>query len=193
MARIILVHGWGGSPHSDWFPWLKKELSKKRHTVLVPEMPDTKNPIMHTWIAALTKATGMVDGNTFFVGHSIGCQTILRYLAYLPNQGVAGGVLLVAPWTTLKPESYEKEEDRAIAQPWLETPIPGELANVHAKKFVCFFSDNDYFVFVKDSKIFKEKLGAEIIIEQNRGHYTSDDGCESVPSVLEQQEKMMKK
>ncbi len=155
-------------------------------------MPDTANPNMHAWIATLSKVAGIIDSKTFFVGHSIGCQTILRYLAHVPNQGVAGGVLLVAPWTKLKPESYEKPEDYAIARPWLEMPIPWDMAKAHAKKFVCLFSDNDYFVFVDDSKNFKEKLGAEIIVEQNKGHYTTADGCERVPSILELVKKIMK-
>jgi len=29
MAKIIIVHGWDGSPKHGWFPWLKNELEKK--------------------------------------------------------------------------------------------------------------------------------------------------------------------
>ncbi len=192
MARIIAVHGWAGSPQNDWFPWLKAEFVKRGHDVLVPPMPDSEAPNMHAWIAALTKATGKIDENTFFVGHSIGCQTILRYLALNPSQGVASGVVLVAPWTTLKPESFSSEEEKDIARPWIEMPIPWELAKKHSKKFVCFFSDNDQFVFVEDSKNFQEKLGAKIIIEHNMGHFSAGENVKRVPSVLEQLEKMVK-
>lgn len=193
MARIIIVHRWQGDPRGDWYPWLKKELEAQGHSVSIPAMPDPNHPNIHTWIAALAKATGKVDEKTFFVGHSIGCQTILRYLAHVPNQGVAGGIVLVAPWTKLSPESFESEEDRTIMRPWLEMPIPWDLLRVHAKKVVCFFSDNDPFVYAEEGKLFKQKLNAEIFIEKNKGHYTADDGCMRVPSVLEQLEKMIQK
>lgn len=28
MKRIFVIHGWGGSPHGGWHPWLKTELEK---------------------------------------------------------------------------------------------------------------------------------------------------------------------
>lgn len=191
MARVIAVHGWAGSPQHDWFPWLKTELVRLGNEVIVPEMPDSEKPNMHAWMAALTKASGKVDENTFFVGHSIGCQTILRYLAMNPSQGVAGGVVLVAPWTTLKPESLSSQEEKNIARPWIEMPIPWELAKKHSKKFVCFFSDNDEFVFVEDAVHFEQKLKAEIIIEHEMGHYSAGENVKRVPSVLMRLEKMM--
>ena len=192
MARIIAIHGWQGSPHRDWFPWLKKNLESKGHNVIVPEMPATQHPVIQPWVSTLTKITGKLDENTFLVGHSIGCQTILRFLAKMKTNEKVGGVILVAPWTKLKPTSYETPADKAIIQPWLEVPIPWEHAKVRAQKFVCFFSDDDPFVYVENSKVFKEKLGAEIIIEKNKGHYSEGEGIKEIPSVLKKIESIMK-
>ncbi len=193
MAHIIIVHRWQGNPNGDWYPWLKKELDAKGHSVIVPKMPDPNHPTIQTWIAALSKVAGKVDESTFFVGHSIGCQTILRYLPHIPNNEVAGGVVLVAPWTKLKPTDEDTEEDIATGRPWVEMPLPWELAKVHAKKFFCLFSDDDPYVYTEEEKTFKQKLGAETKMEHAKGHYTELDGIKHLPVVLGQIEKMIQK
>ncbi|MEK6821337.1 MAG: alpha/beta hydrolase, partial [archaeon] len=141
MSRVILIHRWQGSPGADWYPWLKRELESRGHEVVIPSMPDPDTPNMHAWMGAIARVAGVVDENTFFVAHSIGCQAVLRYLAHVPNHGVAGGVVLVAPWTRLKEESFDSEADRVVARPWLELPLPWDAAKAQAKKFFCSFSD----------------------------------------------------
>jgi len=50
---------------------------------------------------------------------------------------------------------------------------------------VAIFSDNDPFVLPENQKSWKEKVGAEIIVEHNKGHFTESDGVVSLPSALE--------
>jgi predicted alpha/beta hydrolase family esterase len=83
MKRVILVHGWGGYPEEGWFPSFKKELEKEGYKVSVPAMSHPENPTIDDWVGHLAKVIGKPDENTFLVGHSIGCQTILRYLESL--------------------------------------------------------------------------------------------------------------
>ncbi|MBI4415263.1 MAG: serine hydrolase family protein, partial [Candidatus Kerfeldbacteria bacterium] len=42
--HVIIVHGWGGNPGADWYPWLKKELEHAGFSVLVPAMPAPEKP-----------------------------------------------------------------------------------------------------------------------------------------------------
>lgn len=192
MVRIIIVHRWWGNPGVDWYPWLRKALESKGHDVIIPKMPDPNHPNIQTWVTALSKSAGKVDEKTFFVGHSIGCQTILRYLPQIPNNGIAGGVVLVAPWTKFKPTDEDTEEDIATGRPWVETPLQWEFAKAHAKKFFCLFSDDDPYVYTEEEKTFKQKLGAETKMEHAKGHYTQENKTKELPIVLEQLEKMMK-
>ena len=115
MKKIFIVHGWGGRPNEPWLAWLKKELENRGMAVVVPEMPDPENPKIEAWVLHLSQVVGLPDANTCFVGHSIGCQTILRYLQTLNTQ--VGQVVFVAPWFSLKEDSYESDEERAIAKP----------------------------------------------------------------------------
>lgn len=181
MVRAFLVHGWGGGPKTDWLPWMAKQLRELGHKVSVPKMPNTNKPVMHKWIAALALTVGTPDKETILVGHSIGCQTILRYVSILPEGQKIGKIVLVAPWIKLK--SCEDEE-KSVAEPWEETPINWKGIRTHCKDITCFFSTNDQYVSVGEAKIFEKNLGAKIIIEKNKGHFSRGEGIVEVPSVL---------
>lgn len=181
--RVFIVHGWDGYPEEGWFPWLKKELEAKGCRVEVPAMPEPAAPKIEAWVSHLAKVAGEVDENTFFVGHSIGCQTILRYLESLPEHKKIGGAIFVAGWFTLMdPKTNEEKE---IAKPWLETPIDFIKIKHHTVNFFAIFSDNDEFVPLSDKGLFEQKLGAKTAIEHNKGHFSGSDGIKELPIVLE--------
>lgn len=180
--RIFIIHRWDGSPEADWHPWLKRKLESRGFIVNIPAMPESSEPKIEAWVSHLSKIVGNVDENTFFVGHSIGCQTILRYLESLPSDVKVGGAIFVAGWLTLQNLSSDKE--REIAKPWLETPIDFEKARQHSNKFVAIFSDNDEFVPLSNKEIFEQRLKAKTILEHNKGHFSDDDGVRELVSVL---------
>ena len=181
MKRVFIIHGWGGCPEEGWFPWLKKELEKRGFKVLIPQMPNAENPKIENWVPFLGKLVGKADEETFFVGHSIGCQAIMRYFETLPKNVKVGGVVFVAGWFNLIGLGGE---EKLIAKPWIETPISLAKVILHMKKFVAIFSDNDPFVPFSDSEIFREKLGAKIIVEKEKEHFSGEDGINELPSAL---------
>ena len=180
--RAFIIHGWGASPRDDWFPWLKGELEQEGFEVFVPEMPNTEEPKIEEWVPFLADLVGEPDENTYFVGHSIGCQTITRYLEKFDNVKV-GGIVFVAGWFNLV--NLETKEEEEIAKPWTETPINLEKVKNNSKKIVAIFSDNDPVAPLSDNEIFKKELDAEIIIEHNKGHFNKSDGVIELPIVLE--------
>lgn len=192
MKRLFIIHGWEGYPEEGWFPWLKKELESHGFQVQVPAMPNPVEPNIDSWVSFLKEQVGTPDYETFFIGHSIGCQTIIRYLESLPQDTKIGGAIFVAGWIHLNSKATEEEGADKIAKPWLETPIQWEKIVLHADKFIAIFSDNDPFVPKEDSKIFKEKLKAKIIIEHNKGHFSGEDNIKELPSVLNSLLEMIK-
>ncbi|KKQ34197.1 MAG: hypothetical protein US50_C0058G0004 [Candidatus Nomurabacteria bacterium GW2011_GWB1_37_5] len=142
--KVYIVHGWGSNSKSKKFIWLKNELEKKNFEVVLLDMPDTLRPKIEAWVGKLKEVVGLPDENIFFVGHSIGCQTIMRYLQTLPVDMKVGGAVFIAGW--FKIEGLEKE----------------------------------------NKKTFEDKLGAKVIMEHNKGHFTEDDGIIDLPYVLEE-------
>ena len=181
--RAFIIHGWDGYPDEGWFPWLKNELEQKGFQVQVPAMPEPAEPKIEAWVSHLSKIVGDVDENTFFVGHSIGCQTILRYLESLPADKKIGGAFFVAGWFTLM--NSETEEEKRIGKPWLETPIDFEKVKQHTKKFFAVFSDDDEVVPQDNKKLFEERLGAKTSIEHAKGHFSGSDEVKELPVILE--------
>ncbi|GBE19903.1 MAG TPA: hypothetical protein ENG87_02915 [Candidatus Pacearchaeota archaeon] len=188
--RVFIIHGWEALPKSDWFPWIKKELEIKNYEVNIPAMPDTDEPKIEPWVSKIKEIVGEPDENTYFIGHSIGCQAILRYLQTLENKKI-GGVIFVAGWFNLKEFAYKEEPDdeeeaRAIAKPWIEGSIDFNKIKQTANNFTAIFSDNDPYVSLENKDIFEEKLSAKIIVEKNKKHFRKIDNITELPIVLEE-------
>ena len=94
--RVFIIHGWEGFPEEGWFPWLKKELELRGFEVFVPQMPDADYPRIEKWVAVVSQIVGVVDESVYFIGHSMGCQAIARYLETLPERIKIGGAIFVA-------------------------------------------------------------------------------------------------
>lgn len=182
MKRVFIVHRWDGSPKSDWYPWLKKELERKNIEVHIPAFPNPGAPKVAAWVSHLEKAVKKPDKKTFFVGHSIGCQAILRYLENIKEE--VGGVLFVAGWFALSRQATVTKEEKEIAHPWIQTPI--NLKRIRQKKntFVALFSDNDPYVPIENASVYEQLVGAKIFIEKNQGHFSEHDGVTSLPLGL---------
>ncbi|MBI4090663.1 MAG: alpha/beta fold hydrolase [Candidatus Komeilibacteria bacterium] len=181
--RVIIVHGWDGYPEEGWFPWLKQELEGRGFEVLVPEMPDSSEPRIEKWVSHLAAVVGDSNENVFFVGHSIGCQAILRYMQSLPAGKRIGGAVFVAGWFTLS--GLETDEEKIIAKPWLELAIDFEKVKKHCDRFFALFSDDDKVMPRENRKFFEERLGATTKLEHKKGHFSGSDGITQLPSALD--------
>lgn len=191
MNKIYIIHCWDGTKEDGWYPWLDKELSNKNNKVYRLNMPNTANPKIEEWVSFLDKQIETLDDKTFFIGHSIGCQTILRYLQTKDICKV-GGILFVAPWLDLLDYAIEDEDSYNTAKPWLTIPIDFEKIKKFTNNISCIFSDNDYFVSLDQKDIFEELLNVKTIIVNNKGHISQDDNVYELKEILEECKKMIK-
>jgi serine hydrolase len=192
MKRIIIVHRWSGGPNADWRPWLKAQLEKEGYEILVPEMPDSDAPVIEKWVGRLATIVDTPDKDTYFVGHSIGCQAILRYLdahRFAPMETV-GGAVFVSGWFDLK--NLEEDDTKAIMKSWIKRPINPLKIKTVLPRSTLIISDNDpYDCFEENKRRFSE-LGSKIVVLHGAGHITADDGFVETPTILSEIENMLK-
>lgn len=168
MKRVIIVHCWGGNHSTNWYPWLRQELKGKGFEVLVPDMPNTESPTIDTWVNKLIEIVGTPDENTYFIGHSIGCQTILRYLEKIDTE--IGGAVFVAGWFNL--ENLEDKESAETAKPWIGTPINlQKIREVLPKSILLISKDDPYGATEENIRRFNEFVTNTSLFERN-GHFT---------------------
>jgi len=184
MKRAIIVHGWGNTPQSNWFQSVAKSLTQEGYNVEVLEMPNTQEPQIDSWTAKLIETAPKPNRDAYFIGYSMGCQTIMRYLESLKGSVQVGKIVFVAPFFNL--QNMEDRDSKRISKPWLETPINFEKVKSHLSSLTAIFSDNDPYVSLSDKEVFKSLLGAKVIVEHNKGHFRTADGFTDFPLVVKE-------
>src|SRR5690606_28374720 len=147
----IIVHGFRGSPDTNWKPWLKSELEREGISVTVPEMPNPKNPVASDWNTKLAETVGVPDGQTYLVGHSLGCMTILRYLESLAPVKKVGGCIFVAGFGARFP-GYDGGHDS-----FFDHELDWDKIRTHCDNFVAIHSYDDPHVDIAQLTLLGEK------------------------------------
>lgn len=190
MNKIYIIHCWDGSKDDGWYPWLDSKISNENNKVIRFNMPNTENPKIEEWISELDKQVDILDESTYFIGHSIGCQTILRYLES-KNVDKIGGILFVAPWLDLLPEAIEDEDSYNTAYPWIHTNINFDKIKKISNNIACIFSDDDYFVSLEQKEKFEKLLNAKTIVVSNKGHISVEDGVNELTEIYDKALEML--
>ena len=186
MKKVYIIHGWDGSPDEPLFVWLDKNLSEKGFEVKRLIMPDPEVPVIEKWLEKMNQEI-LLDENTILIGHSVGCQAVIRFLESKNIDLKIKGILLLAPWMHLDQTTIEEEGEEVveIARPWMETPINFEKVRNSSERITAIFSDNDVFVPVSEEKFFAEKLGAKTIMEHEKGHFSPYENISELQSALD--------
>jgi hypothetical protein len=175
--KVYIIHGWGMDSDMPWIRWLEVELPKHGYEVVAFDMPNSDEPTIEEWVTYLKENVGEVDEHTYFIGHSVGCQTIMRFLEKSHKHLRVGGCVFVAPWIDLIGLG---SDELKIAHPWLHNKIDFERVNDHVGKVTCIFSTNDKFVDEKEWKKFESGLSAKIIVKKDFDHFENTDKIEEI-------------
>lgn len=174
MSRVILIHGWDGNPEEGWFPWFKSEMERRGFAVTIPVMR-CQPPRQEIWVPQIREVVGQPDAETYLIGHSAGCISILRYLESLPDDVQIGGVVLVAGFK----DDLKQEELRN----YFATPLYWSKIKTKARRFIAIHSDDDRWVPLEHGDVFREKLDADIYVLRHRKHFSGESGIKELPEA----------
>ena len=179
MPRAFIIHGYGGVPTDGWQPWLKRELENRGYEVFVPAMPDTQHPRVGPWVKMLSETVGEPRQDDLFVGHSLGCITIVRYLQTLrPGERVTRAIFVAGFYEELGPEYDELKS-------FLDDPVDWGAVKAACASFVVIHSEDDDAVPSARALALAEKLGVQVDMRQGYGHFSGSEGHRELPLILE--------
>lgn len=105
------------------------------------------------------------------MGHSSGAIAILSILSELGENIVLDKCIFVSYFT--EKSSGGKWELNAKL---FDYDFDFEKIKKHAKKFIIVHSDNDPYGPLEDAKSLAEKLGGELIVKKDQGHFNLEKG-----------------
>ncbi|MCK6588175.1 MAG: alpha/beta hydrolase [Polyangiaceae bacterium] len=184
MRRLRIVPRWAGHPESDFYPWLTRALLEGEERspyrdVRALAMPDPNLPTIDAWVgrlsAELERDLGAAQ-ETVLVGHSVGCQALLRYLASLPQGVTFRGALLVAGWLSI-------DTPWDSIRPWIETSFDLARARERVSDLVVLLSDNDPFTadYQENKRAWEERAAARVVVAPGAKHFNAAEE----PAVLD--------
>ena len=183
MSKIFIIHGTGGNPKGNWFPWLKKELEKQSHTVFVPKFTTPEGQTIEKWMSEFKESTyyELLDEDSIIIGHSLGPAFILSVLEKLAIPKPIKATFLVAGFISpLGNEYFDKLNNSFINKKFNWAKI-----KKNCKKFYVINSDNDPYVPLSRGKELAEELNTELITLRGAGHINEESGYKKFEFLLE--------
>jgi uncharacterized protein len=184
IGRIVIVPRWAGGPDHDWYPWVREQLrgSHPQLAVEMLELPNPGAPVIEQCVAAFEAALGTdvaALGSTMLVGHSVGGQALMRYLAEqcaAPSSEPRPELVCIAGWWTV-------DEPWPTIRPWIEVPIDLPRLRANTARVTVLLSDDDPFTadWRANQAAWEQRLDADVRVKPGARHFNSAQE----PAVLE--------
>ena len=177
--RVVVLHGAHGGPDTNWFPWLRDELSARSIEVLVPRLPTPEGQSLETWFDAYDRAADALPAApTIMVGHSLGAAFALRlveraaepFKCLLLASGFVGALGL---------PDYDTINGSFFSTPFDWTGIRKRMGRVCR----CWAGDDDPYVPLPRSQDVADHLQALLEVIPKGGHLNSDTGFDAFPQL----------
>ncbi|MFC2135704.1 RBBP9/YdeN family alpha/beta hydrolase [Bacteroidota bacterium] len=163
--KFIFIHCTGGAPDECWYPWLKGELEKLGHRVIIPRFPTPEGQSLENWMKVFEPYLKKIDENTVFIGRSIGPPFILRILEKIDIQIRAA--FLVAGFC-----SYLKMPEFApLVDSFIKKPFDWKKINLNCKEFYVYHGADDPVVSLHYGKELNKKVNGKLTVIDDGGHF----------------------
>ena len=183
---VYIIHGYTSSSNAEWFPWIKRMLNEDGINVSVFDMPNSNNPIAIQWIEHLDRNIKKITRETYFIAHSLGCITLLRYLEKQSENAEIGGIIFVSGFIKKNPKypNFDQfiKEDLNMKK----------IIKMTENRFV-FSAPNDPYVPYTFSCELAKQFNANLVTIENGGHFIGQEGFYEFPQLYDELYKMMNK
>lgn len=180
--KIYVIHGYTASADSNWFPYLKNELESENIEVIILNMPNSQAPKLTEWISHMENSIKEYDENTIFIGHSLGCVTILNYLNKLLSKKIKG-LFLISGFI----ESTPIRELNEFVKPKLNYDGLKKLT----KQKVAISAVNDDIIPFEYSKSMAQKLNTKFTLLKEGKHFIDRDNFIEFPYLVNEIKKIL--
>jgi len=174
-VNVVILHGIQSSPESHWLPWLRAELVKLSHDVVVPELPGSERPDRSEWLNAVRKVVADPT-QTVFVGHSLGVTTALDFIEACETP--VGGLVSVAGFAV----DYGSELNSYFLS---ERKVDFTAVRKNLQNAAVFYGDNDPYVTQDALQQLADELDVAASLIPGGGHLNADAGYTEFPMLLE--------
>lgn len=182
MNNIFIIHGVGGHPKENWFPWLKEKLEEQGHKVLVPQFPTPENQALENWLKVLEEYKEHIDPETIFIGHSLGVPFVLNVCERYQIKAA----FLVAGFVGQAGNQFDEG-----MKTFVQRDFNWDKIKQNCPYFKIYHSDNDPYVSLDKAQRVADVLGQEITLVPGAGHFNESAGYTEFPLLLEDVKKLL--
>lgn len=180
--NIYLIHGYTASPDSNWFQDFKKKLENENIEVSILNMPNSQSPKLNEWIDYMKNSVKEIDEQTIFIGHSLGCVTILNFLS-TSNTTKIKGLFLISGFVESSPIPALIE----FVRPKLNYNYLKQLTST---SIVISAVDDDIIPYEYSKKL-AERIDAKFTLLKEGKHFIDSDNFTEFPFLIKEIKKLL--
>jgi uncharacterized protein len=177
--KVFIIHGAYGTPNENWFPWLKAELEKQGHEVVVPQFPTPENQALENWMNVMEPYISTFNSDIVLVAHSLGPAFAISLLERI-NVKIRACFFVAGFIGKLGIEEFD-----SINSTFTEKEFDWEKIKQNCAEFFVYGSDNDPYVPLEMEEEFARNLGTKLIAVKGAGHFNKKMGYAEFPRLFE--------
>lgn len=176
---VVIIHGTYGKPDSNWFPWLKEELSFIGVNANVPAFPSHQYQNISSWRQTFRDRVGALHKDMILIGHSLGAGFLLNLLEESETP-VAAAFFLAGFTGKLGLPDYDPQNESFVCR-----PFDWQRIKTNAGRAFVLHSDNDPYVPLSRGEDLAKNLGVPLTLIPGGGHLNSESGFNTFPMMLQ--------
>ena len=176
---VVVIHGYNGSSHVDWFPPLAQKMQADRVNYTIPDLPGGEYPQAEAWLQTVhTNLVGKQEPY-IFVGYSLGTRAALLYLEKYAVKTPL--VVLVAAFSN---STANAQKRNGVYASFFTHEINLTKIKRQVGKIIILHSKDDTTVEYAQAVELAKDLGADLITFENKGHFSDPANAEIIYTFL---------